>query len=82
MCSRPVHVTDVSPPPHPSLVAQFGGAPCAVSSIASTSIVCVTSPHPNGTVDVSVMVGGEGRASGDLHYSYMLQVASISHCSG
>ena len=45
-------------------------------------LTCVTSPHAQEEVEVSVTVSGKGEASGQVLFIYSVQLSSISHCSG
>lgn len=53
-----------------------------MQSSTDVLLICVTSPHIQGVVEVSVVVAGKGKASGIATFTYNVQLSSISHCSG
>lgn len=71
-----MHVLSTIPP------LQFGAAACTVTVSTGTLLTCTTPPHDQGQVEVSVVVAGKGKASGEPLFTYNLQLSSVSHCSG
>lgn len=61
---------------------QFDDAECGVISASSVQLICITPPHARGEVVVSVLVRTQGKATGTLRFTYIMEITSISHCSG
>ncbi len=53
-----------------------------MESSSHDQLICITPPHSQGEVNVSVIVAGKGKASGDILFMYNLDITEISHCSG
>eukprot|EP00741_Cyanophora_paradoxa_P015378 tig00020876_g14844.t1 len=57
---------------------QLGAAPCAVTSVADDSIVCVAGESLPGPAAVSVVFAGTGAASGAASFEYAAEVTGLS----
>lgn len=53
-----------------------------MTDLTDVQITCVTPPHMQQEVLVSVLDPGRGRAAGTVTFTYDVQLSSISHCSG
>ena len=69
---------------HTSCITKFqlGDSECAVTNSSDMLVTCVTPPHVQEEVQVSVVEAGIGKAAGIVTFTFEVQLATISHCSG
>jgi hypothetical protein len=60
----------------------IGGVECKVTTAQIDNISCDVGDGPLGTYPIIVDINGKGRASGDVHFTYISELTAISPSSG